>query len=294
MKASLDSVPMEGIFGLSRTFDCLGGMAKSAEDLKCLMEVMLERDLGDQERGGDAGSSNIKIGFLDPVEWSLPETLYPKVESANQQVVCNYGVKMLQLWDYLSNLYCAQIDAYNDAITRLHWADIYAKTPITLRAPDTLKYEDQPGIGLIACKSALIAFLLAHGTFTNTSCLLVHEFQHVVKDFISHFSSSSISSLADIVSFNEAHPELAFSPACPDQNDLIKARDNTTDPEMIRKAIIEIRRLSREDGLDRAMKEHGVDLIAAPGDSALCVLAAAAGECSFYSLENSIVSLELC
>jgi hypothetical protein len=39
-----------------------------------------------------------------------------------------------------------------------------------------------------------------------------------------------------------------------------------------------MRRLGREVGIDMVLENNGIDLVAAPGDSSLCVLAAAAGK----------------
>lgn len=67
MTATLGTVPTDGLFTLSRSFDGLGGMAKTVEDLEMLMNLLLS----DQAREAQSRKwEDISIGFVDPIVWN--------------------------------------------------------------------------------------------------------------------------------------------------------------------------------------------------------------------------------
>lgn len=100
--------------------------------------------------------------------------------------------------------------------------------------------------------------------------------------------------LEDIIRFNEEHKEEAmpkrlYTPldmshtitemiiAYTEQNDLIKAFENTDNADHIAELKDGLRRQAKAV-LDPVFQEEGIDIIAAPADSSLCIHAAAAGE----------------
>lgn len=91
------------------------------------------------------------------------------------------------------------------------------------------------------------------------------------------FKSTKVHSLAEIINFNLEHPELALPPSSPNQDDLHSALESTIRPEQLADARNNLKNLGGNGGLDRIFEEKKLDIIAAPGDSALCSLAAAAG-----------------
>lgn len=84
-------------------------------------------------------------------------------------------------------------------------------------------------------------------------------------------------SLAEIINFNLEHPELALPPSSPNQDDLHSALESTVRPEQLSEARKNLKKLGGSSGLNCIFEEKKLDIIAAPGDSALCSLAAAAG-----------------
>jgi amidase len=67
---------MDGIFNLSKTFDAVGGMAKSAKDLVALMDAMMVPTNHESDEVAPHRSFKIKanfgtlrIGFVEPTIW---------------------------------------------------------------------------------------------------------------------------------------------------------------------------------------------------------------------------------
>jgi hypothetical protein len=104
-----------------------------------------------------------------------------------------------------------------------------------------------------------------------------HEFKDCLVDFIGQFRETKVHSLAEIINFNLEHPELTLPPSSPNQDDLHSALESHFTTDDIAQARENLKQLGGAGGLDRIFDEYGLDIIAAPGDSALCSLAAAAG-----------------
>jgi|TARA_R110002003_G_scaffold116_28_gene10306 amidase len=76
LKPTVGQVPMDGIFNLSKTFDAVGGMAKSAKDLVALMDAMMVPTNHESDEVAPHRSFKIKanfgtlrIGFVEPTIW---------------------------------------------------------------------------------------------------------------------------------------------------------------------------------------------------------------------------------
>jgi amidase len=83
LKFTVGSLPMDGVFGLSRTFDTLGIMAKSAGDLALLVRVLKQ----DDEEESAVPNDKLAIGFVDPTVWSLAPEMCAKIPEADEQMV---------------------------------------------------------------------------------------------------------------------------------------------------------------------------------------------------------------
>lgn len=77
LKPTVGEIPMDGIFGLSKTFDSAGGMAKSAKDLVALMDAMMlptSKEAAVTKLPNTCfkikeGWGNLRIGFTEPTIW---------------------------------------------------------------------------------------------------------------------------------------------------------------------------------------------------------------------------------
>jgi amidase len=86
IKLTVGSVPSEGMFRISKTFDAVGPMAKSADDLRLLADILLRK--GDKK--GDLDRlENISVGFADPAIWKMDEKSCRPVDGVQQQMVSN-------------------------------------------------------------------------------------------------------------------------------------------------------------------------------------------------------------
>ncbi|KAL6833448.1 amidase signature enzyme [Trichoderma sp. SZMC 28015] len=97
-----------------------------------------------------------------------------------------------------------------------------------------------------------------------------------IDNFLKEYEESPVRSLADIVKFNEEHKDDALPHPFPDQSDLHKCLDNADEEEEIEFLKKGLRAKARQL-LDSTFDTEGVNIIAAPTDSALLIHGAAAG-----------------
>jgi amidase len=83
MKLTVGSVPCDGVFRISETFDAVGPMAKSADDLALLVDVLLRKQEG---MGALDQLEKVRIGFADPNIWKMDEESCHPVEGAQEQM----------------------------------------------------------------------------------------------------------------------------------------------------------------------------------------------------------------
>ena len=93
LKPTLDSVSMDGVFRTSTELDVLGGMARSTADVAMLTQTALtdaSRKLlpdGSYQKFLTKDFRSLKIGFVNPVKWSLHATFVQLPESTAKQIV---------------------------------------------------------------------------------------------------------------------------------------------------------------------------------------------------------------
>ncbi|OAA74652.1 Amidase signature domain protein [Akanthomyces lecanii RCEF 1005] len=113
--------------------------------------------------------------------------------------------------------------------------------------------------------------------YPDTISLAHWDFKNVcMPEFLKVFDECPVSSVEDIVKFNEENKERAMPEPYTEQNDLIKAMNSNDPPE----AVDEIKKTLRGKArtvLDTAFDEAEVNLLVGTCDSAFCVHAAAAG-----------------
>lgn len=79
LKPTVGEVPMDGVFALSRSFDAVGGMAKSAADLTFLMDALMEPVAKELESTPLRYRlftvrhqwNGLRVGFVDPAIWKV-------------------------------------------------------------------------------------------------------------------------------------------------------------------------------------------------------------------------------
>ncbi|KAL7784150.1 amidase signature domain-containing protein [Trichoderma ceciliae] len=103
------------------------------------------------------------------------------------------------------------------------------------------------------------------------------EFKNVgILRFIESFDECPVSNAEDIVKFNKENSEKAMPAPYTEQNDLEKSLNCNEEPEKIEALRIGLRYVGQQL-INKAFDTQGVNIIVAPGDSSLCIHAAAAG-----------------
>ncbi|PON20573.1 hypothetical protein TGAM01_v210531 [Trichoderma gamsii] len=103
------------------------------------------------------------------------------------------------------------------------------------------------------------------------------EFKNVcMPRFIDSFDECPVKSVEDIVEFNRENSEKALPPPYTEQNDLEKSLTFNDKPEKIESLKSRFRPVGQQI-INNAFDAQGLNIIVAPGDSSLCIHAAAAG-----------------
>ncbi|CAH0023746.1 unnamed protein product, partial [Clonostachys rhizophaga] len=126
LKPTPGSVKMDGVWTLSHHFDAIGGMAKSVTDLALITEL-LHTDQVRSTLPKDSYLSilskdfeNLKVGFLDPILWHLPEGLCPQIPNVVQELN----------------------EAYEQAIEKIKASGAHVEYPVPLPSFDKLTIPD--------------------------------------------------------------------------------------------------------------------------------------------------------
>ncbi|CAI7644884.1 unnamed protein product [Penicillium glandicola] len=143
------------------------------------------------------------------------------------------------------------VDEYEETVSALQSRGCPLKYPIHCKDPSVLPSTILP---------------IAYWDFKNVC----------IPRFIRSFHECSVASVADIVNFNKENSEKALPAPFIEQNDLEGAMNTIEKKEKIDELKQELRKAARAI-LDDLFDKENVNILAAPGDSPLCVHASAAG-----------------
>jgi amidase len=93
MKPTVGSTPMDGIFVISTTFDTVGAMAKSVDDLATLIGYVQLKGPSDDSPIPNYSDvfqkdwSGLRLGFGDPDKWWLPLGLVTPIQEVSALIV---------------------------------------------------------------------------------------------------------------------------------------------------------------------------------------------------------------
>ncbi|KLO99774.1 glu/asp-tRNA amidotransferase subunit A [Fusarium fujikuroi] len=107
--------------------------------------------------------------------------------------------------------------------------------------------------------------------------IMMADFKHDLNKYLESAENSKIHSLKDLVEFNKAHPDLETPPGYDDQGLLIDAQESDISIEDYEKNLSHLRKVARDEGLDRIFKEYGVDVIIGSSDTAIKAYASGSG-----------------
>ncbi|KAF1964182.1 amidase signature enzyme [Bimuria novae-zelandiae CBS 107.79] len=243
LKPTIGEVPMDGIFTLSKSFDSTGGMAKSAKDLVALMDVLLSpsgKDPSFRQRSGSA--FKIRTDFTGLRIGFTEPTIW---RSWRKSARINADAERFMLQKY---------DMVVQSLIEMGVDIVY---PVPLPSQSSLNHPSQPD----------------QNSFEP---LVYAEFKECLAEFVRQFRWTKVHSLAEIINFNKEHEELTLPAACPHQSDLLAALQSHTSKETLRSLREHLANAGGRSGLDAVFAAHELDILIAPGDSALCTIAAAA------------------
>ncbi|ROV92149.1 hypothetical protein VSDG_07550 [Cytospora chrysosperma] len=232
------SAPIDGVCGISETFDRVGLMARDPQDLASLSKILLrEANLKHQELSTDGTPTrnfwqSVSIGVLDS-EWGTDPSANWKWGSAEVK------------------------DKYASVVEKMQ--DLGARVVFPLGDP--------PSPGILTYEGETVHSLSYHefsGVFKN----------FVSTNFERH---PKLTNLTDLVAWNEEHAAQAMPEPYTTQTELIKCRNDTMLPEKHDAAAAAIRRLAKEDGMAKLMRHRNLDIILSASDSSLIGFSACAG-----------------
>ncbi|KAL8901654.1 MAG: hypothetical protein Q9207_005095 [Kuettlingeria erythrocarpa] len=115
----------------------------------------------------------------------------------------------------------------------------------------------------------LIAEDVLSENFADVMKLITNDFSRLLKTYINGLETPKVSSLSELIAFNENHRDLELPPACPGQEKLIQSEKdaNHLSEEEYKRLDEKVAAAAGEHGINKALREHGVDVIIGPADS---------------------------
>ncbi|KAK5116978.1 hypothetical protein LTR62_006699 [Meristemomyces frigidus] len=94
LKCGLHTVDDEGCFKYNDCIDCIGGLAKSAQDLASFIAALQQRK---EPYDLNRGLAGLRVGFTDVNVWRLPETMVSWPGDTRQQMEDGYSAAIATL-----------------------------------------------------------------------------------------------------------------------------------------------------------------------------------------------------
>ncbi|ATY58913.1 amidase family [Cordyceps militaris] len=238
IKPTVNLISQQGIVLISSLADSAGPMTKSVLDLANLMDIL-----------------------VDPAKTSIPDGGYKSVLT-NTWADLKVGVLDPAKWG--SSDSWTKPDA--GATKQMSEAFDSAYALIQSQAKSFHKF-----VPLVLPDALSIDGELAHRKlFTG----------HFKKDFEAYLKSldfSHIKSLEELVQYNRDHAERELPPRYPLQDRLEKALADKSTAEELEEALLLARKVARDEGIDKILREYDLDVIIGPAESPMPTIACASG-----------------
>ncbi|PKK44313.1 hypothetical protein CI102_10892 [Trichoderma harzianum] len=228
LKPTIDMISGDGVFKLTNAFDSLGGMAKSAQDLAALTEILFLTVPGSPMAGksltADFSSSldGLRLGFVEPNDWMFSSTILEPDETYLQQ----------------------RRNHWNHAMNELNRLGAKIVSPIKIKKTSEYTFEGKSSYQVIR-----------YGGW-----------KRIIADYLHDLAETKVHSLEDIVEFSIQNPDLEFSDVCQNQDSLVNILKYDIPASVVDDAVRDVRQAAGPEGIDRALKEYGIDAIIAPTD----------------------------
>lgn len=181
-----------------------------------------------------------------------------------------------------------QAEVYHDAMNKIRNAGAHTQYPVEL----PLGKEIWPLTGDIM--SAYYGITRPFVAVTNHA-FLAYEFRDLMNNYLQELVESEVRNLQELVEWNKKHAEKelpsgkhiipkALHPltTCiefPSQSNLENSLNTTITASENAENIRQVRALTRENGVDKALRENDLDVIAILSDSPLSSVASGSGQC---------------
>ncbi|KAJ2898783.1 hypothetical protein MKZ38_003653 [Zalerion maritima] len=255
MKPTVGSVSVEGIVPISKFCDSAGPMAKCVSDMAAALDIMLSETSG--AKGRPAGGyrtratgkwEGLRIGSLNPDDWDFSEETRKKFEGVEEDM------KESTLKAYATVKGVA--DSFHENIDLID--------------PEKFSPDGKSILGQI---------------FDAT-------FRHELNGYLSTLASSKVLTLEELIRYNEDHigeyrdkytdgedpPPEEYTK----QEFLDSAQKKKLPKSEIDGLVKLMRRLGRDEGVDKAFEKYDINIILGPAESPITTVAAAAGMFHFF------------
>ncbi|KAI0466325.1 amidase signature domain-containing protein [Xylaria cf. heliscus] len=239
MKPSVGATELGGVFAVSEEFDSLGSMAKSTLDLARMTELVLNPE---------ARSKLPKDGYLSYLQRDFTGIRVGFVDPEQWRWPDNVQPQKSDTREQMKQTYLATMKLVENNGGK-------AVFPVTIPSVSEYMINGQP------C----------------TILAIRHVFRTNLEKYLAAFSSAEIRTADDLIQYNKEHASKELPPNFPEQERLVDTIKNPINSEQYRDAVAVCRHVSRENGIDKALSESNVDLLAFPMDSPCPRVAAAAG-----------------
>ncbi|KAJ5689587.1 hypothetical protein N7462_003979 [Penicillium macrosclerotiorum] len=258
IKPTIGLVPSDGIVPISINFDAAGPMTKSPYDLAALLDVLSAPSPSISfTQYLTASWSDISVGVLDPEQWRLPESEVKHAEGAEAQMMQDirqaYEVIRPHARKFVDNIDLVQPDKFELDGENCEWRIIFADLKRDLNA------------------------------------------------YLADLEEAEVRSLEEVIEYNNKHADQELPPRMhpagyrsylsnrkitdhPKQDILIASQDLEMSLEEYERRLAHLRHVARDEGLDRVLKTHGIDVILAPTESEITSIATGGGRAPQSSL----------
>ncbi|KAJ8132474.1 hypothetical protein O1611_g1152 [Lasiodiplodia mahajangana] len=239
LKPTIGTTELEGVFAVSEEFDALGSMAKSVLDLALMTELVLNPE---------ARAKLPKDGYQP----------YLRKDFAGLSV----GFVDPEQWRWPDNV---QPQRGN---SRKQMKDAYL-------AAEQLVANNGGQVTFPVTIPPVSDYLI--GGQPCTILAIRHVFKKNMDDYLGALSSSEVRTAEELIQYNKDHAERELPSDFPEQGRLVDTIENPISAEQYKNAVEVCRRVARENGIDKVIADHELDLVAFPMDSPCPRVAAAAG-----------------
>ncbi|KAK2596130.1 hypothetical protein QQS21_006407 [Conoideocrella luteorostrata] len=271
LKLSFGSVPLDGVCKLSASFDHIGVFARDPIDLVPLVGILMgdsskEANLQDEIGKGFDGLS---VGVV-PNTWGVQESVAKEKWDMPDMVRMYFRLNFRD--EFLIEM--SQRNAYERSVQKLTTRGARTVYPLEVEKPEyVLKYNGE------TLKSVAYA-----------------EFPKNIEEFFTCFQPvPGLSSLQDVIAWNEQHPDVALPKrkfpsqvaidskiltthtAYTTQTELIAAAESSMTQQAQTEIAAHLHRLATCEGIGKVMDDKGLDIVLSNSDATLVHYASCAG-----------------